>query len=170
MKPTFEEIFETHKDRVLSLCFRYLQQRQEAEDAVQDIFVKIYFKRKDFREEAQISTWIYRIAVNHCLDILKSKKRKQNLRQIIALVPFIEDHLIAKTNNTNLESKEIETNIVACLQRLAKKQMAVLVLNRLEGLSLDKVAQIMELSYKATESLLQRAKQNLKKELEQSKD
>lgn len=170
MNPSFEEIFEAHKDRVLSLCYRYLQQKQEAEDAVQDIFVKIYFKRKDFRAEAQLSTWIYRISINHCLDILKSNKRKHRLRQIVALLPFTEAHLVDKTAYIGIEAKEAQNNIIYCLQHLPQKQMTVLVLNKLEGLALDKVAQIMGLSYKATESLLQRAKQNLQKQLAVSKD
>jgi RNA polymerase sigma-70 factor (ECF subfamily) len=170
MNPSFEEIFEAHKDRVLSLCYRYLQQKQEAEDAVQDIFVKIYFKRKAFRAEAQLSTWIYRISVNHCLDILKSNKRKHRLQQIVALLPFIEGQLAEQAGNMTIEAKEGHNNIMHCVQKLPKKQMTVLVLNKLEGLPLDKVAQIMGLSYKATESLLQRAKQNLQKQLAQAKD
>lgn len=170
MNPSFEEIFEAHKDRVLSLCYRYLQQKQEAEDAVQDIFVKIYFKRKDFRAEAQLSTWIYRISVNHCLDILKSNKRKHRLRQIVALLPFTETYLVDKTASIGIEAKEAQNNIIQCLQRLPEKQMTVLVLNKLEGLALDNVAMIMGLSYKAAESLLQRAKQNLQKQLALSKD
>lgn len=170
MKPTFEEIFEAHKDSVLSLCYRYLQQKQAAEDAVQDIFVKVFFKRKDFREEAQLSTWIYRISVNHCLDILKSNKRKQRLRQIVAILPFIEEQLTVNTNNTSLEAKQAQVIIMQCLQKLPEKQMTVLVLNKLEGFSIEKVGQIMGISYKAVESLLQRAKQNLQKHLAQSKD
>lgn len=166
----FEEIFHTHKDKVFSLCFRYLQQEQEAEDAVQDIFVKVYEKQSSFREEAQMGTWIYRISVNHCLDILKSKKRKKQLMQLVSFLPFVAEIKSTGNETHKMENKHAEQLLHQQLLRLPENQLTVLVLNKLEGIPIEKVAGIMNLSYKAVESLLQRGKQNLLKQMNASKD
>ncbi len=162
---TIEQIFHTHKDKVLSLCFRYLQQEQEAEDAVQEIFVKVYEKQSSFREEAQVGTWIYRITVNHCLDILKSKKRKKQLMQFVSFLPFLAESKAAANETNHMEQKHAEQKLHQQLLNLPENQLSAIVLNKLEGLPIDKVAAIMNLSYKAVESLLQRGKQNLLKQM-----
>lgn len=164
----FEEIFNTHKERVFSLCFRYLQQEQEAEDAVQEVFVKVFYKIDTFKAESQIGTWIYRIAINHCLDILKSKKRKQQILHFVSFLPFVTEN-IGQTEE-KLEEKEAYQQLQEKLHLLPEKQLTALVLNKLEGFSIDQVAQIMNLSYKAVESLLQRGKQNLQKHLNNTKE
>ncbi|MDI9320419.1 MAG: RNA polymerase sigma factor [Phycisphaerales bacterium] len=162
---TFEEIFIAHKDKVYTLCYRYLQQEQEAEDAVQDIFIKIFKKKDSFRAEAQMSTWIYRIGMNHCLDILKSKRRKQEFYRLVSHLPFMESKMEASRTENKLEDKESFERIQKCILQLPENQLSVLVLNKLEGLRIEEVAKIMNMSYKAVESLLQRAKNNLKKQL-----
>lgn len=164
----FEEIFNTHKERVFSLCFRYLQQEQEAEDAVQEVFVKVFYKLDTFKAESQIGTWIYRIAINHCLDILKSKKRKQQILRFVSFLPFVAENM--GQDESKLEDKEAYQQLQNKLHLLPEKQLTALVLNKLEGLSIDQVAQIMSLSYKAVESLLQRGKQNLQKYLKEAKE
>lgn len=163
----FEEIFHTHKAKVFSLCVRYLQHQQEAEDAVQDIFVKVYQKQNTFKAEAQIGTWIYRISVNHCLDILKARKRKRQLLYIVSLLPFVHEGSI---NDKNIEDKESESSLQQKLLSLPERQLTALVLNKLEEIPIEKVATIMNISYKAVESLLQRGKQNLQKQLNPAKD
>lgn len=164
----FEEIFNTHKERVFSICLRYLQQQQEAEDAVQEVFVKIFYKLDSFKAESQIGTWIYRIAINHCLDILKSKKRKQQMMRFVAYLPFVSENF--GLEESKLEDKEAYHRLNAKLQLLPEKQLTAIVLNKLEGFSIEHVAQIMNLSYKAVESLLQRGKQNLQKHINDSKE
>ncbi|MES2479842.1 MAG: RNA polymerase sigma factor [Bacteroidota bacterium] len=164
----FEEIFHTHKERVFSLCFRYLQQEQEAEDAVQDVFVKVFHNLDTFKAESQIGTWIYRIAINHCLDILKSRKRKQQILRFVAFFPFVSEKI--SHTELKLEDKEAYQNLQDKLQLLPEKQLTALLLNKLEGIPIEQVAQIMNLSYKAVESLLQRGKQNLQKHLNNTKE
>lgn len=164
----FEEIFNTHKERIYSLCFRYLQQEQEAEDAVQEVFVKVYNKLGAFKTESQIGTWIYRIAINHCLDILKAKKRKQRLLRIVSFVPFIAE--VKGASENKMEDKEAYQLLSEQLHSLAPNQLTAIVLNKLEELSIEQVSQIMGLSYKAVESLIQRGKQNLQIKLNLPKE
>lgn len=170
MSFNFQIFFETEKDKVYSLCYRYLQQQQEAEDAVQEIFVKVYFKKDKFREEAQITTWLYRITVNHCLDLLKSKKRKHYFSQLSHFFSAETDKIPDQNNSKSLEEKQGLAKLHNQLNRLPEKQLTVIVLNKLEGIPLTKVAEIMNTSYKAAESLLQRGKQNLQKMMDETKE
>jgi RNA polymerase sigma-70 factor (ECF subfamily) len=165
---TFEDIFNTHKERVFSLCYRYLQQEQEAEDAVQEVFVKVFNKIGSFKAEAELGTWIYRIAVNHCLDVLKSRKRKLQFLRIVSFLPFMAENLAQSENK--MEEKEAYQLLSEHMQSLPPKQLTAIVLNRLEGFSIEQVAQIMGLSYKAVESLLQRGKHNLQKQINPARE
>lgn len=164
----FSDIFHQYRDRVYTLCLRYLQQQQEAEDAVQEVFIKVYRKRDSFRDEAQIGTWIYRIAVNHCLDILRSRKRRAQWGLVFPFLSPQEEgpNYIMVHRDLSMEDKQALEELMRHIRSLPEKQYSVLVLTRLEGFSLNQVASIMNVSYKAVESLLQRAKQNLQKRID----
>lgn len=167
----FGDIFHRHRDQVYSLCLRYLQHEQEAEDAVQEVFVKVYRKLDSFRDEAQLGTWIYRIAVNQCLDILRAHKRRARWARVLPFLPHQEEEgffYIRAQEGLSLEDKQALEQLMQHIHSLPEKQSAALILNRLEGFSIEQVGAIMNLSYKAVESLLQRAKQNLQKRLDNS--
>lgn len=152
---------------------RYLQQQQEAEDAVQEIFVKVYQKSNSFREESQVGTWIFRITVNHCLDIVRAKKRRTKWARIFPFIHGSEESIsgIMAQKDLSIEDKQALDQLMQHIRNLPERQCTVLVLNRLEGLTIDQVANVMGLSYKAIESLLQRAKQSLQKHIDStSKD
>lgn len=164
----FESIFLRHRNQVYSLCLRYLQQQQEAEDAVQETFVKVYRKLDSFRDEAQLGTWIYRIAVNHCLDILRAKKRRDKWAKVFPFIQGTEEGISYLKVHTDLsmEDKQALEQLMLHIRSLPENQCTALVLNRLESLSIEQTAAVMNLSYKAVESLLQRAKQNLQKRID----
>lgn len=167
----FGDIFHRHRDQVYSLCLRYLQHEQEAEDAVQEVFVKVYRKLDSFRDEAQLGTWIYRIAVNQCLDILRAHKRRARWARVLPFLPHQEEEgffYIRAQEGLSLEDKQALEQLMQHIHSLPEKQSAALILNRLEGFSIEQVGAIMNLSYKAVESLVQRAKQNLQKRLDNS--
>ncbi len=70
----FEELVRRHQDRVIAVCQRLLGDREEARDAAQEVFLKVFRKAGRFRPDAKVSTWLYRIAVNHCLNQLRRRK------------------------------------------------------------------------------------------------
>lgn len=167
----FGDIFLRHRDQVYTLCLRYLQHEQEAEDAVQEVFVKVYRKLDSFRDEAQLGTWIYRIAVNQCLDVLRVRKRRARWAKILPFLPHHDEEslsYIGAQEDLSLEDKQALEQLMRHIYSLPEKQSAALILNRLEGFSIEQVGAIMNLSYKAVESLLQRAKQNLQNRMENS--
>ena len=141
-----------------------------AEDISQEVFVTVYKSILSFNEKSSISTWIYRITVNKCLDHLRAKKRQKRsgfLSQLLNLdngeplegaADFIHPGVV-------LENREKSKFLFKAINALPDNQKTVFVLTYVEDLPQKEVAEIMNLSLKAVESLLQRAKSNLRKEL-----
>ena len=162
----FETIYHRHADSVFNLCLHYLHGYSDAEDATQDIFIKIYQKIDTFRAASSPKTWIYRIAINHCLDVLKSKKRQHRLAYIQSILGLKSMRQAALSTKEHpgiiLEQKEATIALLAKIDQLPDQQKTALILSKIDGLSYKEVAQIMQKSPKSIESLVQRAKKNLK--------
>ncbi len=136
-------------------------QVEDAEEITQDVFVTIYQKSAQFKNQAELSTWIYRITVNKALDFCKHKKRKKRwfLRQEIAEYNEPSD---LYHPGFELEDKESISYIFKCIHALNEQQKTALILTKIDGFSQKEAAEIMGISPKAVESLIQRAKENLK--------
>ncbi|MEM9022150.1 MAG: RNA polymerase sigma factor, partial [Bacteroidota bacterium] len=148
----------------------YLHNAEDAEEATQDVFLKVFRKMERFRQESALRTWIYRITVNQCLDILKSRKRQKRFGINISLFRAdgeLQDQLVPDFEHpgVQLEDREAVQAIFRQLDALPNKQRTALILKTLEGLSQQEIAQVMRLSTKAVESLLSRARASLKKKL-----
>lgn len=87
----FRTLVETHQEYVRNTCYRFLNNREDAENVAQEVFIQVHDSMKDFRNEAQISTWVYRIAVNKSLDFIRKKKRKKRFGQVVSLFGFSHD-------------------------------------------------------------------------------
>ncbi len=156
-----------------NLALNYLQNCEEAEEVTQDVFVSVYQALESFQENSSLSTWLYRITINKCLDLLKAKQRKRRFAKLTSL--FFEDsnelkHQPAEFNHPGilLEDKEALENLFKKINTLPTAQKTVLILHKIEDKSQTEVAEIMNLSRKAVESLMQRAKTNLSKMQSQS--
>lgn len=169
--PTFLEIYEKHADQVYNLCLQYLQHPQEAEEATQDVFVKIHQKMATFQGESALGTWIYRICINHCLDRIKARKRAKRFPFLSSLFNRDQPTDIEipdfKHPGVLLEDREALELLFQKMNDLPENQKTALILRYLEELPPTDIAEIMQVSVKAVESLLQRAKSNLEKKLNQ---
>lgn len=166
----FDELYHTYKNLVFNLCLGYLPNQEDAEDATQEIFVKVHGKLDSFRAASSPKTWLYRIAVNHCLDVLKSRKRAKRFAFLTNLFyPNSAElkHDVSEFNHpgVQLEQKEALEHLFKHIHELPDQQKTALILTKIEDLSLKEAAAIMEKTPKSVESLLQRAKKNLKKKL-----
>ncbi len=148
-----------------------LQHKEDAEDVAQEVFVEVYRSLSHFRDDAQISTWIYRITVNKCYDCL----RKKNASKRKGIVSFLGKKADGEINTDKahfdhpgvlLERKEEARLLFVAIDLLSENQKTAFVLFHIENLSQKEIADIMELSPKAVESLIQRAKQTLRVKLE----
>lgn len=165
----FLDIYEKHQHLVFNLCLNYLQNKHDAEEAAQDVFVKIHQKMVNFREAASIRTWIYRITVNHCLDVQRARKRQKRFG---ILRSFFDENNEKRTDPPDfdhpgvlLEDRESLQILFGKINQLPENQRTALLLKHLDDLPQREIAEIMQISEKAVESLLMRAKSNLNKKL-----
>jgi RNA polymerase sigma factor (sigma-70 family) len=169
----FEELYNQHKRMVYNLTLHYVQNCEDAQEITQDVFVAVFQSLESFKEESALSTWIYRITINKCLDFIKAKQRKKRFAFITSL--FFEGSSDLKYNPTEfnhpgiqLEDKEALETIFKHINQLSDTQKTALILHKIEQKTQIEVADIMNLSPKAVESLIQRAKSSLLKKLGKS--
>lgn len=166
-----EQLYNVYADRVYNTLISYTKNAEDAEELLQDVFVTIFNTASTFRFHSSVSTWIYRIAVNKSLDFLRKKKSQKRFGIFTSL--YVRDSTEVKYDvvdfvhpGVNLEKKEDAKQLFRVIDRLPENQRTAFVLTQIEDLSQKETAEIMNTSRKAVESLLQRAKINLKKELE----
>lgn len=166
----FKVLFDTYKSAIFNVCFRMLGNKQKAEDLTQDVFFQAYKSIKQFRSESRISYWLYRIAVNFCINHQKKKKRAQWLSLDILLESSKEklSAITASSENSPdvlLEKREKKHIVQKAINSLPKPQRIAVILHRYEGLSYQEIAEVMECSVSSVESRLHRAKVSLAKKL-----
>ncbi len=161
--------FEGHHSFIFTLCWRLCGSREDAEDATQDVFVRIFSSLEQFRRESSLKTWIYRIAVNTCLQLIRRRK----LERIVSL-DFLEQTDKRKKEpaltcpdqvGDDLELAQVQRLVKKAIDGLPPRQRSALVLQRYEGLALDEIAMSMGIGRGAVESLLHRAKAGLAEKL-----
>jgi len=156
----FVHLVESHQDRLLRLCERLLGDAEEARDAVQDVFLKVYRKAGEVRPQGQVYTWLYRVAVNHCLNKLRRRKLVRFLRWESAGddadAPF-DPPDAAPDPAAAFDARQRWQTTRRAIAALPDNQRAVLVLARFEGLSYKQIAEVLEITEGAVESRLFRA-------------
>jgi RNA polymerase sigma factor (sigma-70 family) len=167
---TFSELYDQYHKLVYNLALHYVQQIEDAEEITQDVFLSVHKSLSTFQYKADLKTWIYRIAINKSLDYIKAKNRKKRLGFLRFIWSDHETEYVPSLNQMNhpgidLEQKESVARIFRAINELPENQKTALILNKIEQMTLPELAEIMNLSYKATESLIQRAKQNLSKKI-----
>ncbi len=166
----FAEFYTIFSSRVYNTALGYLQHAEEAEEVTQDVFIKIHQSADRFTGSSAVSTWIYRITVNLALDRLNYRKRQKRFGLVVSfcrgetLEPKIElpvfDH-----PGVVLEQKEEARILFQAIDTLPEQQKTAFLLSFVEDLPRQEVAEVMEITLKAVESLLQRAKSNLRSRL-----
>lgn len=158
---------------VFNLALNYVQNYEDAQEITQDVFVAVHESMDSFLQQSKISTWIYRITINRSLDFIKSRGRKKRLGFLSSL--FYSDNNTPRFDQVTfdhpgvqLEQKEATEKIFRMINELPANQKTALILSKLEQKSQVEIAEIMEISPKAVESLVQRAKKQLSKKLNES--
>lgn len=162
----FKYLFDAYSHLIFSTVIKLIQNQEEAEELVQDTFVTAYQKIDSFNFKSKLSTWLYRIAVNKSLDTIKSNKRKFRIKQVQSLFngksleapDFLHPGILSEQN-------ELQEILLKAVSGLPAKQQAAYALSKFEGKSNKEVSQILNSSVSSVESLLIRAKSNLKKRL-----
>lgn len=158
----FRKLYERFSEKVYNTTISYTQNKEDAEEITQDVFTKIFRNAAKFEGKSAVSTWIYRIAVNTSLNYLKKKKRFSFLQ----LGNSKKDKPDFEHPGILLEKREAAKTLFKVIDTLPTNQKTAFILSFVEELPRQEVADIMETSLKAVESLLQRAKKNLRVRLE----
>jgi RNA polymerase sigma-70 factor (ECF subfamily) len=164
----FEILVQRHQASVLNLIYRFIGDRTMAKDLAQEVFVRVWQAAKSYKPKAKFSTWIYRIAVNLCLNELKSVKRRRLIPLATEERPDSEYPIpsdVSQSPEDLLLAKERSRQIAEALRSLPENQRMALILKRYDNLSYDEIGRVMGCSVSAVESLLVRAKKNLQEKL-----
>lgn len=163
----FEAFYDRYADFVFQLCMRLLQNKEEAEELCQDIFLKVADKANSFKGDSTTTTWLYAIASRKCLDRLRQRKRKsyavwnQRAQAKEDTLAFVDSN----NPQTDLEKAEQMHHFWQAMEQLPPRQKVAITLVFLEGLPQKKAAEVLGIPLKSLESLLQRGKKNLKQRL-----
>lgn len=162
----FKQIYQLYADRVFNTALSIMQHTQEAEDITQEVFVQVFRSISDFKEQASLFTWIYKVTVTKCADAQK-KSRSQKRFAFVTSLFSSDDSLQHDTPHFEhpgivIENKEHSKVLFYALQQLAPKQQLAFTLHKIEGLSYQQTADAMNTSLASVESLLFRANENLR--------
>lgn len=151
----FEPIIHMYQQKLFIYCFHMLGNRQEAEDIVQEVFIKAYQCLHMYQFDFSYSAWLYKIAGNQCMTLLKRKKKLS-----VLLSNFWQEH---KPKVEEEAWKSIEDNSSDLLKRLTAEERQIIILHALEGYTLDEIAQGLQLKAGTVRKRFERIRKKLKK-------
>lgn len=161
----YEELVRRHQHRVFAVAGGILRRREDVEDIAQQVFVKAYFSLKRFDQRAAFSTWLYKITVNECWDLLRKKKVR----------PLVYESDLSEEQSRQVEASEAKGNrapdisdtlearqhVEQLLEGLDERDRLMLVLKEVEGFSIEEVAEVLDLNANTVKVRLFRARRRI---------
>jgi RNA polymerase sigma-70 factor, ECF subfamily len=164
-KEAFEELIRRHQNRVFAVASGILHRREDVEDISQQVFVKAYFSLKRFDQRAAFSTWLYKITVNECWDMLRKRKvrplvyeadlSEEQAKQIAA-----SDHGSARRPDIS-DTLEAREQVELLLEGLDERDRLMLILKEVEGFAIEEIAEVLELNSNTVKVRLFRARKKI---------
>ena len=162
----FAELLRRNWAYVFGRCYRRLRDREDAEDLVQEVFLRVYRGRKTYEPRAKFSTWLFHITQNLLRNTIRSRRRRPCLRlDTLACSPFLAEHLFrdrGESPTRPIERAELAKIVRAALSHLAHRQRTAVELQQFHNSTYEQVAAQMDMSPKAAKSLLYRARNQLR--------
>src|SRR6266849_3143107 len=164
-KEAFEELVRRHQHRVFAVAGGILRRREDVEDIAQQVFVKAYFSLKRFDQRAAFSTWLYKITVNECWDLLRKKK----VRPLVYESDLSEEQarqVITSGEKGNpgpdiSEKIEARERVERLLEGLDERDRLMLILKEVEGFSIEEIAEVLKLNGNTVKVRLFRARRRV---------
>jgi len=164
-KEAFEELIRRHSNRVFAVASGILHRREDVEDISQQVFVKAYFSLKRFDQRAAFSTWLYKITVNECWDLL----RKRKVRPLVYEADLSEEQAkqIAASDQGApdrpdvSECLEARQQVEMLLEGLDERDRVMLILKEVEGFAIEEIAEVLDLNSNTVKVRLFRARKKI---------
>ncbi len=166
-KEAFRTLFEANKDRIFSLTYRYLRNAEDAEDALQETFIKAYNSLDKFKiqKATSFSAWLYRISINCCYDSLRKAKRQKDK----SFAALNLENISSTDCSTDPESTqmldEIRKTLASLLNKLSPKQRMVFILRHYQQLTIREIAEDLNYSEGTVKKMLFRAFETIRKHM-----
>jgi len=164
---SYNKLINTYEKKVFGTCISFVPNKEDAEDIAQEVFVEVYKSIKKFRENSSLSTWIYKITTNKCLEFIRKKNTKKRFAFLQSIsgndIPLDRSNYFTEFNHPGivLENKEKSETLFKAINKLPENQRIIFTLSKIEGLSYKEIVEITEKSLPSVESILFRAKKNL---------
>lgn len=170
----FEKLIVEHEQRIYAICLRMLGNEQEAYDAAQEVCLKVWRQLPQFESHSKLSTWLYRITTNQCLDHLRKQKRKQEVSFYKYIGEEEREATYEETTEnpigTYIEEVALQDVIAQALSQLKSEYRILIVLRDMQGYSYEQISNHLDLPVGTVKSRISRARQKLKKILMQNKE
>lgn len=166
----FAEIVELYKDKIFHLAYRMLNNRHEAEDVVQETFLRVFRNLDRYDENLKFSTWIYRIGTNLCIDRLRKRKPSYSLDAEINDQDGTDGYSMIPSDDRTPESEmllsETQRIIHESIESLPAKYKTIMLLRYIQDLSLQEISDVLDLPVTTIKTRVHRGREFLRKKLE----
>ncbi|TNJ45239.1 RNA polymerase sigma factor [Tamlana fucoidanivorans] len=168
----YARLLDDFQQKVFATCISFVPSKEDAEDIAQEVFVEVFNSIGTFKGNSKLSTWIYRITTNKCLEFIRKRNTKKRFGFMQSLLghemPLDKSHYFTEVNHPGviLENKEKSDILFYAINQLPNAQKVVFILHKIDGKSYQEISDIIEKSFSSVESLMFRAKKNLRTLLE----
>ena len=162
--PAFQMLVQRYQQKVWQICFRLMGDAEDASDAAQEVFVRLFVHRGRYQRKSKYSTWVYGVALRTCLTLRRSRSRRQRRVTTAEITPEMAGHP-AETKQTSLQM-----DLAHMLDMLSEEDRAMLILKHAQGYSYDDLAEMFDLSVSACKMRVSRAREKLKRRFPETFD
>lgn len=167
----FSQLLDDYQQKVFSTCISFVPNKEDAEDVAQEVFLEVFKSISKFKGKSKLSTWIYRIATNKCLEFIRKKNTKKRFAFMQTILgnenPIDKTSYFTEFNHPGilLENKEKSATIFKAINTLPESQRVIFTLAKIDGKSYQEIVEITGKSLSSVESIMFRAKKSLKEKL-----
>jgi len=167
----FRHLLDAYQQKVFGTCISFIPNKEDAEDVAQEVFLEVFKSVSKFKGDAKLSTWIYKIATNKCLEFIRKKQAKKRFAFMQTIlgneIPLDKTNYFTEFNHPGilLENKEKAAIIFKAIHRLPESQRIIFTLAKVDGKSYQEIAEIVGKSLSSVESTMFRAKKGLQEKL-----
>ena len=168
----FSQLLDAYQQKVFGTCISFIPNKEDAEDVAQEVFLEVFKSINKFKGDAKLSTWIYKITRNKCLEFIRKKNTKKRFAFMQTIlgneIPVDKTNYFTEINHPGiiLENKEKSAIIFKAINTLPESQRVVFTLAKIDGKSYQEIVEITGRSLSSIESIMFRAKKTLQEKLE----